>query len=118
MEHAGTDHGAEEKREVQPFPISCVDADYLLTAEEVEAAGGPSKRTLERLRAYGGGPPYVRLGPKIIRYRAGTYFDWVRERTFVHAAEEHAARLTAERQVKRLVVQQGASASNATNPNK
>lgn len=67
--------------------------DRLLTAKEIHEAGGPAPRSLERLRVRGGGPPFTRVGPKVIRYRAATYLSWLEGRTFAHAAEERAALL-------------------------
>jgi predicted DNA-binding transcriptional regulator AlpA len=68
----------------QPIP----DINLLLNADEIAALGGPSKRTLERLRQEGGGPPYVRWGQKPIRYRAIDYRAWLEANCFKHAAEE------------------------------
>jgi predicted DNA-binding transcriptional regulator AlpA len=69
--------------------------DHLLTPKEIHAAGGPAERTLERLRATGDGPRYVRMGPKVVRYRAADYLAWLTANTFAHAAEEHARRAAA-----------------------
>lgn len=81
----------ETKVALLPFPISSVDDDFLLDAKDIEAAGGPSQRSLERMRRTGDGPPYTRVGPKIIRYRAGSYRGWLRAQTFAHAAAEQVA---------------------------
>jgi predicted DNA-binding transcriptional regulator AlpA len=67
---------------------SSPDINQLLSADEIAALGGPSKRTLERLRQEGGGPPYVRWGQKLIRYRAIDYRAWLEANCFKHAAEE------------------------------
>jgi predicted DNA-binding transcriptional regulator AlpA len=66
--------------------------DQLLTSKDIRQAGGPPERTLERWRATGDGPRYVRIGPKIVRYRAADYLAWLEANTFAHAAEEHARR--------------------------
>lgn len=85
----------EAKGRNRAIALSHLDDDYLLTPREVGAAGGPPRRTLDRYRAEGGGPPYVRLGRKIIRYRVGDYRAWLGASTFAHAAEETVARQAA-----------------------
>jgi predicted DNA-binding transcriptional regulator AlpA len=49
-----------------------------------------SPRTLQRLRAQGGGPRYVRLGRRRIAYRPGDIETWLSERTFKSRADELA----------------------------
>ncbi|MDB5612512.1 MAG: hypothetical protein JWQ22_165 [Devosia sp.] len=67
------------------------DINQLLTAGEIADLGGPSRRTLERLRQEGGGPPYVRWGVKIIRYRVSDYQAWLAANCFKHLAEERVS---------------------------
>ena len=71
------------------------DPHRLLTPKEIHEAGGPAPRSLERLRASGGGPRYTRIGPKIVRYRAADYLAWVEERSFAHTAAEKVAAISA-----------------------
>ena len=43
--------------------------DPLLTTEEAAACLGTTKRTLEAWRSLGGGPIFVKLGGRLVRYR-------------------------------------------------
>lgn len=46
-----------------------------------------SKSYLDKLRVYGGGPPFIRLGPRMIRYRRGDARAWARARRFNSTSE-------------------------------
>jgi excisionase family DNA binding protein len=61
------------------------DADELLTARELAAELKVSLRTLERWRARGIGPAYVRLG-RTVRYRRSDVNTWL-ERQRQNASE-------------------------------
>ena len=52
---------------------------------------GVSKRTLQRWRAGGGGPPYVRLGPRRVAYDEAASDAWAAARSFTSRAAELAA---------------------------
>jgi hypothetical protein len=47
-------------------------------------------RTLQRWRAIGDGPPFVRAGKRRILYRVADIETWLRDRTYRHRAEELA----------------------------
>ena len=51
-----------------------------------------SKRTLERWRDNGIGPPYIKVGRKILYWPVGSepYNEWARERTVFSTAEAEA----------------------------
>ena len=49
-----------------------------------------SRRTLQRFRTTGDGPPFVRLGPRRIAYRVADVEAWAAARTFDHRAAEMA----------------------------
>lgn len=51
-------------------------------------ATGTPKRTAQRWRLTGEGPPYVRLGPRRIAYRPEDVRAWIAARTFAHRAAE------------------------------
>jgi predicted DNA-binding transcriptional regulator AlpA len=44
-------------------------ADALLTTDQLAAELGISRASLEQLRARGGGPAFIRVGARAIRYR-------------------------------------------------
>jgi predicted DNA-binding transcriptional regulator AlpA len=51
---------------------------------------GVSRRTLQRWRAEGGGPPYVRLGPRRVAYDEAASDAWVASRSYTSRAAELA----------------------------
>lgn len=57
-------------------------------------ATGTPKRTAQRWRSTGEGPPYVRLGPRRIAYRAEDVARWLEARTFRHRADELSRSMT------------------------
>jgi hypothetical protein len=54
--------------------------DELLTGKQM-AWFGVSIQTIEIARHRGDGPPYQRLGPRLIRYHRGTVRQWLLERS-------------------------------------
>ena len=61
--------------------------DFLSDQQLADMLGVTTRTTL-RWRRDGGGPPYVRLGPRYIRYRAMDVDAWARARTFASLAAE------------------------------
>jgi predicted DNA-binding transcriptional regulator AlpA len=61
--------------------------------DEAEAAQElhVGRRTLQRWRITGEGPPYTRLGVRRIVYAADALRRWVEARTYAHRAAEIAA---------------------------
>ena len=59
----------------------------LLKESEAAEALGVSPRTLANWRSRGGGPVFVRLGGKAIRYRATDLVEFVEERLRRHTSE-------------------------------
>ncbi|MFT8243261.1 helix-turn-helix transcriptional regulator [Roseomonas sp. BN140053] len=51
-----------------------------------------SRRTLQRWRAEGNGPPYIRAGLRRILYDPTKTDEWLASRTFPHRAAELAQR--------------------------
>lgn len=61
--------------------------EQLLTTEQVADITGIARATFEGWRCRkNGGPPFIKMGPQIIRYRWGTLRDWMRTRTVTVAA--------------------------------
>lgn len=60
----------------------------ILSEDETSEQIGAPPRTLQRWRANGDGPPYVRLGPRRIGYRAEDVATWLESRTYKHRAHE------------------------------
>jgi predicted DNA-binding transcriptional regulator AlpA len=64
----------------------------LLTTEQVAAWLGVSMQWLEIGRHHGYGPPYVRISPRMIRYRRGDVLTWLAGRTHTCTADCHTSR--------------------------
>jgi predicted DNA-binding transcriptional regulator AlpA len=62
-------------------------ADDLLSTPEVAGWFGVSKEFLENARHRGYGPPFIRIGPKRIRYRRGDCLQWLDQRTHRSTSE-------------------------------
>ncbi|MFN8994053.1 MAG: helix-turn-helix transcriptional regulator [Pseudomonadota bacterium] len=50
------------------------------------------RRTLQRMRTTGDGPPFIRAGQRRILYRAEAVDAWVKAREYPHRAAEMVAR--------------------------
>lgn len=57
-----------------------LEAD-LLRVDEVAEIRRVSPRTLERERAAGSGPPFIRTGPRQVRYPRAALLAWLTART-------------------------------------
>jgi hypothetical protein len=54
-----------------------LDPDALLFQSEAAYLTGTSGRTLEAWRLHGGGPPFIALGRRAVRYRRRDLMDWI-----------------------------------------
>lgn len=54
--------------------------DVLLTVEEAAARLKLSKHTLNRWRVTGEGPPFVKYGPRLVRYGVAKLEEWEQAR--------------------------------------
>ena len=61
-------------------PISEGPDDELLTTEQVAEWLGCSTQFLELLRGRGTGPAFVRISPRIVKYRREAVWAWLRWR--------------------------------------
>lgn len=61
--------------------------EVLLTVEEAAARLKLSKHTLNRWRVTGEGPPFVKYGPRLVRYSEGTLNEWSATRRFASTSE-------------------------------
>jgi predicted DNA-binding transcriptional regulator AlpA len=57
------------------------DPESLLMPIEAAHVLGLSPRTLETWRVRGGGPRYVRMSSRMVRYKRADVLDWAAERT-------------------------------------
>ena len=84
MPHPTTSQTLGEKKQPRT-------TDEFLTDEELAQLLGVTTRTTLRWRRDGGGPPYVRVGLRHVRYRRRDVDAWATRRTFVTLAAEAAA---------------------------
>jgi predicted DNA-binding transcriptional regulator AlpA len=68
------------------------DRSRYLTEEAAADRIGVSRKTLQRYRITGDGPPYVRIGPRRVAYPEEGIAAWAGARTFAHRAAEAAAK--------------------------
>jgi hypothetical protein len=64
------------------------EGEVFLTEGQLSHREGIGCRTLQRWRHTGGGPPYIRFGPRQIRYRLSAYVEWAKAHEFRHRAHE------------------------------
>ncbi len=74
----------EEAPAGRPIPAH---PDALLFTAEAAYLLGLSPRTLEALRLRGGGPPFVAVTPKAVRYRPRDIEAWITEHMRVSTSE-------------------------------
>lgn len=79
---------------VPPMTVEAVEAGIkasspglLLSPSDVAALLGVSRRTLDGWRMTGEGPPFVKVSPQIIRYRADALAQFIDERTRRNTAQ-------------------------------
>ena len=61
--------------------------EVLLTVEEAAARLKISKHTLNRWRVTGEGPPFVKYGPRLVRYTEGILDEWAQKHRFASTSE-------------------------------
>ena len=69
------------------------EAGEFVTDEQLAAILSVTTRTTLRWRREGGGPPYVRVGPRRVLYRRTDVLAWAAARTFPTLAAEAAAKI-------------------------
>lgn len=73
----------------RPFPKN---PDALLFTTEAAFLLGLSPRTLEALRLRGGGPPFISVTPKAVRYRRYDLEEWITNRLKTSTSDSSAGR--------------------------
>lgn len=68
---------AAERADAPAGRIIPADPDALLFQAEAAYLTGCSGRTLEAWRLHGGGPPYIVIGKRSVRYRRGDLIEWM-----------------------------------------
>ncbi len=79
---------AEPNSQTPPTPG---DPDELLTEKQAAAFIKLTCRFLQARRYRGGGPAYVRVSPKVVRYMKRDLITWAKERRQTSTADEREA---------------------------
>ena len=56
------------------------DEDILMTPPQTAQMTGLTERGLEGMRYKGGGPPFIRISARCVRYRRGDLLAWIESR--------------------------------------
>lgn len=70
-----------------------MSAQTLLTVEEAAVRLKISKHTLNRWRVTGEGPPFVKYGPRLVRYVESVLDEWAQQR--LHGSTRDYAKVRA-----------------------
>ena len=85
--------GNLSKNQLQPYPTQALgddEGDRLFTAAETARFLNVSERCLENWRVRGGGPKYLRLSRRCVRYRRRAMWDFLDERAADSTSGERA----------------------------
>jgi predicted DNA-binding transcriptional regulator AlpA len=90
--------GSEAARADAPAGrIIPLDPDALLFQSEAAYLTGTSGRTLEAWRLHGGGPPFIALGRRAVRYRRRDLLEWIEARRRRSTSDPGSAALQGDR---------------------
>ena len=64
-----------------------MSSEVLLTVEDAAVRLKISKHTLNRWRVTGEGPPFIKYGPRLVRYDQLVIDEWARKRTSASTSE-------------------------------
>ena len=64
-----------------------MSSEVLLTVEDAAVRLKISKHTLNRWRVTGEGPPFIKYGPRLVRYDPLVIDEWARKRTRASTSE-------------------------------
>ena len=64
-----------------------MNTDALLTVEDAAAHLKISKHTLNRWRVTGEGPPFIKYGPRLIRYLVTALDAWALDRLYANTSQ-------------------------------
>jgi predicted DNA-binding transcriptional regulator AlpA len=81
-----------EKERSMPDDHDAAHSARYLTEAEAAAVLRMSRRSLERWRASGDGPPFTRVGARRVAYSEHALREWAEARTYPHRAAEVVAR--------------------------
>jgi excisionase family DNA binding protein len=77
-------------KDVRASDLACSSEQELLTPREAAAYLRVSKSYLDKLRVYGGGPRFLRLGKRKVLYRKFDLDAWLASQSFDSTSEYEA----------------------------
>jgi len=67
--------------------MKVMNTDTLLTVEDAAAHLKISKHTLKRWRVTGEGPPFIKYGPRLVRYLVSALDEWALDRLYANTSQ-------------------------------
>ncbi|WP_085338673.1 helix-turn-helix transcriptional regulator [Aquidulcibacter paucihalophilus] len=64
-----------------------MNTDTLLTVEDAASHLKISKHTLNRWRVTGEGPPFIKYGPRLVRYLVSALDAWALDRLYANTSQ-------------------------------
>ena len=64
-----------------------MNTDTLLTVEDAASHLKISKHTLNRWRVTGEGPPFIKYGPRLVRYLVSALDTWALDRLYANTSQ-------------------------------
>ncbi len=75
---------------MRPTARASEDDSVLLTESEAARSLGFSSRTLQTWRSRGGGPPFIRISKRCVRYTQADLTAWIAERRRLSTSDDGA----------------------------
>jgi len=72
--------------------MSKITTFSLLTEAQAAEFLGLSPRFLQERRYLGGGPEYIRISHRCVRYHPGSLWEWISERSYTATCQERSDR--------------------------
>jgi predicted DNA-binding transcriptional regulator AlpA len=79
---------AKQKMDIPVFGDMSSHPKEILTTKEAAALLGCSTQYLEIARVRGDGPPFAKIGSRLIRYKRSTLLDWATKREFKSTSDK------------------------------
>ena len=67
--------------------MKLMNTDTLLTVEDAASHLKISKHTLNRWRVTGEGPPFIKYGPRLVRYLVSALDAWALDRLYANTSQ-------------------------------
>lgn len=78
----------DKRAETVAKSLSAYDPDKLISTREAAKLLGTSESYLHKGRSQGYGPPVIKMGPTLCRYRVSALIEWLESRTIHFEGEK------------------------------